>query len=175
MSDELHLCRVTRENSGGLAEMAREFKAAGESGFEFALADSQVFFDRIASFELGTDLPADRVRQSQFWLFRGDRLLGSSRLRHKLIPALKLDGGHIGYEIRPSERRLGSGSALLRLTLEEATAIGLSRVLLTTEPANLGSIGVIRNNGGVLADTSVSPRTGREMNRYWIELPSLAA
>ena len=150
--------------------MAREFEAAGEPGFEVALSDPEAFFSRIACFELGTDLPTDRVRQSQFWLFRADRLLGSSRLRHRLIPRLERDGGHIGYEIRPSERRLGFGSALLGLTLQEAKAIGLPRVLLTTEPTNLGSIRIIRNNGGVFTDTSVSPNTGRTMNRYWIEL-----
>ena len=115
MFDRLRLCRITRKNSDGLGEMAREFQGVGESGFE-------------------------------------------------------LDGGHIGYEIRPGERRQGFGSALLRLTLQEARGIGLSRVLLTAEPTNLGSIGVIQGNGGAFADTSVSPRTGREMNRYWIEL-----
>ena len=168
--DQLRLCRVTRANSDGLAEMAREFRCAGESPFGLALDDPDAFFDRVARFELGIGLPPDRVRMSQFWLFRGDLILGSSRLRHRLIPVLELDGGHIGYEIRPSERRKGLGSTLLRLTLQKAREIGLSRVLLTAEPTNLGSIGVIQANGGAFADTSISHRTGREMNRYWIKL-----
>jgi predicted acetyltransferase len=150
--------------------MARDFQTAGESAFELALEDPDAFFDQIALFELAKDLPPDRVRMSQYWLLRDDQILGSSRLRHQLIPVLELDGGNIGYEIRPSARCKGFGSALLRLTLQEARGIGLSRVLLTTEPTNLGSIGVIQCNGGVFADTSVSPRTGCEMHRYWIEL-----
>jgi predicted acetyltransferase len=59
---------------------------------------------------------------------------------------------------------------LLRLTLDEARCIGLRRVLLTTEPANLGSINVILANGGVFSDTRVSPNTGRTLNRYRITL-----
>jgi predicted acetyltransferase len=107
---------------------------------------------------------------SWFWLLRGDRIVASSRLRHELIPVLLLDGGNIGYEVRPSERRRGVGRELLRRMLDEARRIGLRRVLLTTETTNLGSIGVIRANGGEFADTSVSPNTGRILNRYWITL-----
>ena len=150
--------------------MAREFDDAGEPALKLARENPAAFFDLVARFEVGTDLAPNRVRQSHFWLRRGDRMLGASRLRHDLIPTLELDGGHIGYEIRPSERRNGYGAEILRLTLREAAAIGLTRVLLTTTPANLASIGVILKNGGRLADTSVSPNTGMQMNRYWIEL-----
>jgi predicted acetyltransferase len=164
------LCRLTRENSAGLEELAREFEVAGEVGFELALADPEAFFEEITRFELGRDLPSERVRQSEFWLLRAGRILGSSRLRNRLIPVLELDGGNIGYEIRPSERRQGLGTALLRLTLVEARAVGLPRVFLTADSTNRPSIRVIENNGGVFTDTSRSPHSGRTMNRYWIEL-----
>jgi predicted acetyltransferase len=62
------------------------------------------------------------------------------------------------------------GRELLRRTLDEARRSGLRRVLLTTETTNAGSIGVILANGGTFADTSVSPNTGRTLNRYWITL-----
>ena len=169
-AQEFRLCRVTRENSHGLEEMAQEFHALGESFLALALSDREAFFDEIDWFERGEQLPPDRVRMSWFWLCRGERLLGSSRLRHLLIPVLELDGGNIGYEIRPSERRQGFGKELLRLTLDEARAIDLSRVLLTAEPTNWGSLGVIEANGGMPDGASISPRHGRTMNRYWIDL-----
>lgn len=137
---------------------------------KLALEDPDAFFAHVERFESGIDLPPNRVRQTWFWLLHGDRLIGASRLRHKLIPFLERDGGHIAYEIRPSERRKGFGSEILRLTLGEAAAIGIRRALLTTEPTNLGSIGVILNNGGRFVDTSVSPESGELLNRYWIEL-----
>jgi predicted acetyltransferase len=169
MQPSLRLCRVTRENSSDLAEYAREFADAVEPGIGPG-NDQEAFFARVEMFEAGEDLPENRVRMSWFWLLRGDRIVASSRLRHELIPVLFLDGGNIGYEVRPSERRRGIGRELLRLTLDEARRIGLRRVLLTTETTNLGSIGVILANGGVLQDTSVSPSTGRTLNRYWITL-----
>jgi predicted acetyltransferase len=170
MPSNLRLCRVTRENSSDLAAYAREFADAGESHFVLPGNDPEAFLARVAMFEAGQDLPENRVRMSWFWLLRGDRIVASSRLRHALIPVLLLDGGNIGYDVRPSERRRGIGRELLRLTLDEARGIGLRRILLTTETTNLASIAVIRANGGVFADTSVSPNTGRTLNRYWITL-----
>jgi predicted acetyltransferase len=170
MLSSLRLCRVTRENSSGLAGYAQEFADAGESYVVLPGNDPEALLARVAMFEAGQDLPENRVRMTWFWLLRGDRIVASSRLRHELIPVLLLDGGNIGYEVRPSERRRGIGRELLRLTLDEARRIGLRRALLTTETTNLGSIGVILANGGVFEDTSVSPNTGRTLNRYWITL-----
>ena len=170
MSGACELVRVTRDNSNGLADMAREFGDAGDHRMKLALDDPDAFFAHLERFESGTNLPPDRVRQTQFWLRSGDRLIGASRLRHRLIPFLERDGGHVAYEIRPSERRKGFGSEILRLTLQEAASVGIRRVLLTAAPANLGSIGVILNNGGRFEDTSVSPESGERFNRYWIEI-----
>ena len=101
---------------------------------------------------------------------RGERILGGSRLRHRLIPVLELDGGNIGYEIRPSERRLGHATQLLALTLERARGLGLARVLLTVEPGNLASVRVVEKNGGVTGKATRSPNTGARMRQYWIDL-----
>jgi predicted acetyltransferase len=170
MRSSLRLCRVTRENSSDLPDYSREFADAGESYVVLPESDPEAFLARVEMFEAGHNLPENRVRMTWFWLLRGDRIVASSRLRHELIPVLLLDGGNIGYEVRPSERRRGVGRELLRLTLDEARRIGLQRVLLTTDTTNRGSIGVILANGGVFDDTSVSPNTGRTLNRYWITL-----
>jgi predicted acetyltransferase len=170
MPSNLRLCRATRENSSDLAEYAREFADAGEPYVVLPENDPDALLAVIERFEAGRDLPEGRVRMTWFWLLRGNRIVASSRLRHSLVPALLLDGGNIGYEVRPSERRRGIARELLRLTLDEARCIGLRRVLLTTETTNLGSIGVILANGGVFTDTCISPNTGRTLNRYWITL-----
>ena len=100
---------------------------------------------------------------------RGE-LVGGSRLRHRLLPILELDGGHIGYDIRPGRRGEGLGHCILGLTLEKAAERGLERVLLTCEVGNEPSRRVIVANGGIFDGHSVSPRTGNRMERYWIRI-----
>lgn len=170
MPSTLRLCRATRDNSSDLADYAHEFSEACEPYVILPENDPEALLAEIERFEAAKDLPKDRVRMTWYWFLRGDRIVASSRLRHELIPVLMLDGGNIGYEVRPSERRHGVGRELLRQTLEHARRIGLQRVLLTTEPTNLGSIGVIRSNGGIFEDSCVSPNTGATLNRYWIQL-----
>ncbi len=170
MSSDLRLCRATPANSTDLLAYSEDFAEAGESQVVLPNGDPDALLAVIERFEAARNLPENRVRMSWFWLLRGDRIVASSRLRHHLIPVLLLDGGNIGYEVRPSERRRGVGRELLRRTLDEARRSGLRRVLLTTQPSNAGSIAVIVANGGVFEDTSVSPATGETMNRYWIAL-----
>jgi len=170
--DELHLEPLSRARAQSLLEMAAEFRAEGDPRFDLLVDDIDAFFDLAERFALGRQLPADRVQQTQYVLLRGDEVLGSARLRHRLIPVLHQDGGNIGYEIRRSERGKGYGTTLLALMLNEARRSGLQRVLLTTARTNAASIRVIEKNGGVPDGTSVSPHTGEAMLRYWIDLYS---
>lgn len=164
------LVPLQRSHAEVLAEMAREFRAEGDHRLDAVLDDREAFFREVERFADGRDLPAERVPQTYFLLFRGGRLLGGARLRHRLIPVLHLDGGNIGYEIRPAERGRGYGHAILAGTLEQARGRGMARVLLTAAADNLASLRVIERSGGVLDGTTTSPRTGETMRRYWIEL-----
>jgi predicted acetyltransferase/predicted GNAT family acetyltransferase len=149
-------------------EMAEEFAAGGDDRYAPARRDFSAYL--ALGRRLATDggLPADRVAMDEFWLVEGDRLLGGTRLRHRLIPVLELDGGHIGYDIRPSARRRGFGHAILALSIQRARAIGIDRVLLTCETTNPGSARIIERAGGVRIPNSISARTGNEMMRFWI-------
>ena len=113
-----------------------------------------------------------RVPATTYWLYRPDDrvLLGVSRLRHHLTPALKREGGHIGYSIRPTERRKGHGTRILELTLEKAREFGIFEVLVTCDTANIGSARIIQANGGVFENEVISERTGNPVSRYWITL-----
>ena len=56
--------------------------------------------------------------------------------------------GHIGYAVVPWKRRRGIATAALRLIRPYARAAGLDELLITTNPANLPSQGVILAAGG---------------------------
>jgi predicted acetyltransferase len=153
-----------------------EYHAAGEhyfgAGHEARLDQGfAAYLAHLAEMARGERLPLGMVAEDTFWLVRdGAEVLGASRLRHTLTPALEDVGGHIGYSIRPSVRRQGYGTLQLALTLERARERGLARVLLTCDTANVGSARVIERNGGVLASQGFSALTGTEVSRYWIAL-----
>lgn len=152
----------------GFVEMAREFADSGDDRYALARTDFDAYLAAGRRFAADADTPPDRVPMDELWLVDGDRVLGGSRLRHRLIPALERDGGHIGYDVRPAERGRGYGHRLLALALLRARRLGLDRALLTCETANAASARVIERAGGREIEGSISPRTGAAMRRYWV-------
>jgi len=169
-SGRLQLVRPSPEWKDAFLAMAREFAADGDSRYVTSGAGFAGYLAHAARFEAGRDLPPDRVRMSEWWMTDGECLLGGTRLRHRLIPVLERDGGNIGYDVRPSARGRGLGHHVLSLALEQARAHGMTRVLLTCERTNLASIRVIEGAGGFRSGQAISPVTGAEMLRYWIDL-----
>lgn len=97
-----------------------------------------------------------------------DILLGAVNIRHKLNEELFRTGGHIGDGIRPSERRKGYATEMIRLALIECRKLGLDRVLMVCNKDNVGSVKSIIRNGGILENEVED--NGSIEQRYWIEL-----
>jgi len=137
---------------------------------EHLAANFPAFIRELHGYEDRANLPAHLVPETLYWLVEGDEFIGRVSLRHELNEQLRLLGGHIGYEIRPSQRRRGHGSAMLALVLPRARERGLTRVLLTCDADNLASKKIIERHGGV-AETPYAPPGGRvAVLRYWIAL-----
>ena len=150
-------------------DMAADFAAHGESRYVEASQDFEGFLRRIALEEQAQVLAPGRVPGSQYWLVSEGRLLGCSRLRYWLTPDLAYEGGHVGYDIRPSARGCGFGTTLLTLTKERAAAMGVARLRITCDADNRASLRVIEKNGGIL-DAVVPSRTRDKMIcQYWVE------
>ena len=105
-----------------------------------------------------------------FYADDNDRIIGIISIRLYLNDFLREQGGHIGYSIRPTERKKGHGTAMLKGALEFLAPLGLNEVLVTCGKENLGSVGVIKNCGGVLEDEIYSEAFGRMTQRYWIHI-----
>jgi predicted acetyltransferase len=75
-------------------------------------------------------------------------------------------GGHIGYGVRPSYRRQGFATEILRQSLTYIHGLGVTEVLVTCDEDNLGSIKVIESQGGVLENEVEFEGTLKR--RYWI-------
>ena len=111
-----------------------------------------------------------RVPDSVFFALDVERniFVGAVNIRHYLNDRLLLCVGHIGDGIRPSERRKGYGTEIIRLALQECKKLGINRVLMTCSKDNIGSKKTIINNGGVL-ENEVND-DGEIVQRYWINL-----
>ncbi|MCJ0899696.1 GNAT family N-acetyltransferase [Rhodococcus sp. ARC_M13] len=98
----------------------------------------------------------DIVPATNWWIARGGRYLGAIQMRHSMNEMLADFGGHIGYGVRPPERRQGIASTALQEMLTYATQpVGLGRVLIARNEMNVGSRKAIEVCGGLLA--SVRP------------------
>jgi predicted acetyltransferase len=153
--------------------MMDEFERAGETYWFFAQArkDFGVYLRTVDDYAHGKRLLFGFVPYHTFWLVQdGTHILGQLHLRHRLTDLLAIEGGHIGYNIRPGERRKGYGTLQLGLGLEKAREMGLGRVLVTCDDDNLPSAKIIEANGGVLSGRAVSPHSGALVRQYWINI-----
>ncbi|ARQ72487.1 GNAT family N-acetyltransferase [Streptomyces marincola] len=106
--------------------------------------------------------PPGFVRSTTLWYVAGDTFIGRLSIRHRLTQRLLDWGGIIGYDVRPSARRRGHATAMLRESLPLARGLGHDPVLVTCDHDNVASRKVIEACGGVFED-----RRGEKL-RYWI-------
>jgi len=172
MGVDLRLVSPGLEWAAAFLDMNEELRRGGDrqyrasvsaSSFEAFLGDLRAMEERV--------VPDGLVPMSIFWLVDGSgRILGEVRFRHYLNEGLMVEGGNIGYHIRPSERRKGYGTAILQLMLAVARERGYERVLVTCDTDNIPSARIIEGNGGVLDGYGISDDSGKQVSRYWIDL-----
>lgn len=141
-----------------------------ELDLEELTANFGEYVDRLRAQERGEQLPPGYVPQTTYWLVDGDQVFGRVAIRHRLTEWLAREGGHIGYDIRPSQRRRGYGKLILRLALPKAALLGLSEVMVSCDETNPASQRIIEANGGVLAEAYAGQPDRPRKLRYWITL-----
>jgi len=166
MQVELRECSL--HDGYDILDMLREI-GPGENGFQnnaynIREEDYKALLCRWMDVSRGIGLEPGYVPQTAYWLYIDGYPVGMGKLRRYLTDSLRVSGGHIGYCIRPSERRKGYGTILLAEILKKAAAINIPRALVTCNEDNIASRGVIENNGGVLENII----DGKCM--YWIRL-----
>lgn len=112
------------------------------------------------------------VQASTFFAVRksDEKIVGVIDLRHNLNNSfLKEYGGHIGYAVRPSERRKGYASDMLSQVICFAKKLGLQKVMLGCYSDNTASVKVIEKCGGKLFETKPY-LDGKPMRVYFIDV-----
>lgn len=149
--------------------MLEEFadSASAMDGFWFSRDDFDYdeWLETCQRAEQGLGLPDGAVPYIQYVSFdERHQPIGFVNLRLRLNEKLLEKGGHIGYSIRPSQRRRGMAKCQLGLALKECLAKQVRRVLVTCHKDNEASRRTILAHGGVLEDVR------QETERYWIDL-----
>lgn len=152
----------------------QEWKQSGEDMIPWVISkDPSNFQEMLQSLwdaEKGENLPDGWVPDSTFWLVgENKKVIGVVNIRHGLTEMLLNSGGHIGYGIRPTERRKGYAKQLLSLSLKKAKDLGIEKALVVCDKINIASKRTILNNGGV-PDKDFVEEDGNVVNRFWIEL-----
>lgn len=176
LMEELMFVGPEPEYAGELASYRAEMLEASSSmdgcGRLRATDDMEKYLEdcrRGASWET---VEPGKVPANQYLCIRKSdgKLLGMLQIRHCLNDYLEKFAGHIGYSVRPSERRKGYAKWMLSRALPICHDVfGLDRVLVTCHVENEGSRRTILANGGVYENTVHEPDRNRDLERYWID------
>lgn len=167
----LKLIKASDQYRAQITDMLDEWHQTGEKIIPYAIrrTDYHDFDNYCENLEVMEDA-GGLVPDSTFFCLDEDRdiIVGAVNIRHYLNDALLLNGGHIGDGIRPSERRKGYATRMIRLALDECRKLGIQRVLMVCNKENIASAKTILKNGGVLENEI--DVDGVIEQRYWIEL-----
>lgn len=170
------LTRPTIDYADRIAAYRQEFLDRGDSmdgtGPLRRIADPEEYIKACKEYEDPRTVPSHLVPATQFLYVRESdgRLVGMIQVRHRFNEYLATYAGHIGYSVRPGERRKGYAKEMLRAVLPFCRQIGLDKVLITCIDGNIGSEKTIVANGGVYESTVHEPNENVDLKRFWIAL-----
>lgn len=123
-------------------------------------------------FENEATVPNHFVLAEQFIYVRqtDQTIVGMIQFRHELNNLLRNFGGHIGYSIRPTERRKGYAKRMFAACLDVCRKQELQEVLVTCKEENEASRRTILANGGEYENTVYHDLENETIERYWITL-----
>ncbi len=157
--EKLRLVRPEKKHEKQAMEYLEEFfangsKAHGAGGLDRYKDDYDGWLEKLAADRV--QVPnEERVPAETFFLMKQtpddiEHLVGMVNIRLDMNDTLWVYGGHIGYSIRPSERRKGYNKVNLYLALKVCQNHGLEAVLLDCDKNNVGSAKTMRALGGRL-------------------------
>ncbi len=168
----LQLILPTPEHKQAALDYIKEHADNGEDHIHgsssITKSDSyEAWLRKIASAQ--TSAPPGFVIADTYFAVVDGRIVGTIQVRHSLTENLLQSGGHIGYGVRPTERRKGYATQMLTLALQRCRELGIEKALITCDEDNTGSAKTIEKCGGLFENTAID-EDGDVLRRYWITL-----
>lgn len=174
--EEFILVRPASEYASQIAEYRQEFLDSGDSmdgcGPLRRYESPEEYIRICEEYEDAKRVPPSLVPATQFVFIRksDNKLVGMLQVRHSFNEYLEKYAGHIGYSVRPSERRKGYAKEMLKAALPFCREISLDKILIACIDGNIGSERTILASGGVYESTVYEPRNSIYLKRFWITL-----
>ena len=150
-----------------LKEYVEEHYSNGEKGISASLGLTNVDYK-----EWVTKVNRNSTQADDEWgkyylylVFNDDeRLIGLLNIRFDLENSLREKYGDIGYGVRPSERRKGYATEMLKYALKVCKEKNMDYVILGCYENNYGSNKTIIKNGGILYKKDIE---SKRLSDYW--------
>lgn len=155
-----------------LRDYVREHRARGEANISASMSLAKIeYADWVEQMARNArEGDGEFGRMLLFLCFDGARLVGLLCVRHELPRPLREKFGDIGYGVRPSERRKGYATRMLRHALDVCREMGMRDAIVGCYSDNAASAATIRACGGRLYAERDSYTPGRPSQYYRIEL-----
>lgn len=152
-------------------EYGSEINGSGSLDSFLKESTYEVWLDKLIRYMDIANLPESKVPALTYFFVReeDDKIVGMINIRLALNDFLRTEGGHIGYSVRPTERRKHYGTEMLNAALKVCDVIGIKEVLISCDKSNPASAGVIKNCGGILKSEFYSETFGEILQMYVIK------
>lgn len=172
---QLKILKPTIDYKDDVLNYQAEFKANNEiihgSSSLHNFDDLDKWFELIQNEENLERLPQGFVPATQFFCVNAqNKIVGMIHVRHYLNEYLTQIGGHIGYSVRPDERRKGIAKWMLQEALKFLKTKDVDKALVTCDYNNIGSKNTILACGGNYENSVHDEHDDIEVERYWIEI-----
>jgi predicted acetyltransferase len=150
----MHLELPSEKYIDSFFEAMEEFASEGipQIAAEMTREQFPQYVQRLHDQAAGKGLKEGHVPSKEFWIIDADGYAGRIILGLTFYPSPERVGNHVGYAVRPSQRRKGYATRALESLLEEARKLQIYKLMPTCGVENVASRKVIEKNRGVLLD-----------------------
>lgn len=175
----LYLREIEEDDKKEIEKMALEFQEANdEYPFEGVSDLKKVINNSFEEYFNGLEIskhideiyPAYANQTTYVLADDSNHIYGLINLRHELKGKLMEVGGHIGYGIRPSERKKGYATLQLKLILDKLKELNINQALITCRENNIASKKTMEKFIGKKDTLVPSNHEGIMEYRYWIDV-----